>query len=149
LIQEQTFEYQLRFVDLYSRLGGAAFKSQAAGLLLLPSIDVPFGGVCPLGFTFWMNTLIERESDNPPIGEQPKQKNVEKNQPHFRMNWDNPLLGGPFDVTDEDGQPLIPESTRGQVLQRFFPALFKPPTPPSGEAGTPTGPPPGSPKGPR
>jgi hypothetical protein len=138
LMQEQTFEYQLRFVDLYSRLGGAAFKSQAAGMLLIPSVDYPFGGVCPIGLTFWLNTFLEKESDNPPLGEQPKQKNNNEKQPRFKMNWDNPLLGGPFDVMDEDGFPLIPEATREQVLKRFFPALFTgsqqggaPPPPPA------------------
>jgi hypothetical protein len=100
LTQEQSFEYQLRYVDLYSRLGGATFKAQVAGMLLMPTHELPGGGVCPLGLASWVPTLIEK-------------------------NWDNPLLGGPFDGDDDEGQPLISDVARGAILQRFFPALFQ------------------------
>ena len=44
--------------------------------------------------------------------------------PMIEKNWNNPLLGGPFDGNDEEGQPLIAELARTQVLQRLFPALY-------------------------
>jgi hypothetical protein len=99
LIQEQTFEIQLRYVDLYSRLHGRNFKAQAVRMLLMPLQNPPGGGACPLGLASWLPPLIEK-------------------------SWDNPLLGGPFDGTDDEGQPLISEMARKQVLQRLFPALL-------------------------
>jgi hypothetical protein len=98
LIQEQTFEIQLRFVDLYSRLNGRTFKAQAARMLLMPLQNPPGGGACPLGLASWVPPLIEKD-------------------------WNNPLLGGPFDGTDDEGNPLISEQARRQVLQRLFPSL--------------------------
>jgi hypothetical protein len=99
LTQEQAFENQLKFVDLYSRLGGRTFKAQAAGMLLVPSLNPPGGGMCPIGLYTWMPSLI-------------------------RENWDNPLLGGPFDVYDENGDPLIMPMARDHILKRLFPALY-------------------------
>jgi hypothetical protein len=98
LIQEQTFEIQLRYFDLYSRLNGRAFKAQAARLLVMPFQDSLSCGVCPVGLVGWVPTLIEKD-------------------------WNNPLLGGPFDGDDDEGQPLVPETARRQVLTRLFPAL--------------------------
>src|SRR5579875_44460 len=98
LIQEQTFEVQLRFVDLYSRLNGRKFKAEAVRMLLMPWQNLPGGGACPLGLASWMPPLIEKD-------------------------WNNPLLGGPFDGTDDEGEPLISEQSRRQVLQRLFPSL--------------------------
>lgn len=99
LIQEQSFDVQLRFVEHYARLGGRTFKAQVVRMLLLPFQNPPGGGVCPLGLANWVPPLIEKD-------------------------WDNPLLGGPFDGTDDEGQPLIPEHSRRQVLQRLFPGLY-------------------------
>jgi hypothetical protein len=96
LMQEQTFEVQLRFVDLYSRLNGRTFKAQVACMLLMGLQNPPGGGACPLSLVSWIPPLIEK-------------------------NWDNPLLGGPFDGTDDMGEPLISESARKQLLQRLFP----------------------------
>jgi hypothetical protein len=98
LIQEQTFEVQLRFFDLYSRLNGRTFKVQAARMLLMPLQNPPGGGACPLGLASWVPSLIEKD-------------------------WNNPLLGGPFDGTDDEGEPLVSEQARRQVLQRLFPSL--------------------------
>jgi hypothetical protein len=98
LIQEQTFEVQLRFVDLYARLNGRNFKAQAARLLLMPFQNLSGGGACPLGLVSWVPPMIEK-------------------------NWDNPLLGGPFDGTDDEGEPLVPDQARKQLLQRLFPAM--------------------------
>jgi hypothetical protein len=100
LIQEQTYQIQLRYLDLYSRLHGRAFKAQAAGMLLMPMQNPPGGGVCPLGLTTWLAPLIEKD-------------------------WNNPLVGQPFDGNDEEGQPLISEEARQSVLRRLFPALVK------------------------
>jgi hypothetical protein len=116
LIQEQTFEIQLRYLDLSARLGGRAFKAQAAGMLLMP-VQTPFGaGVAPLGLATWLPPLIAKDWDNP------KAVLIAK-------GWDNPLLGGPFDRFDEEGKPLIDEPARKQLLQRLFPALFASPPP--------------------
>lgn len=101
LIQEQTYQIQLRYSDLYSRLGGRSFKAEAARMLLMPLQNPPGGGVCPAGLASWVPPLIQKD-------------------------WDNPLLGGPFDVNDEEGQPLISEQSRRAVLQRLFPTLFGP-----------------------
>lgn len=115
LIQEQTFEVQLRYIYLYAQLHGRIFKAQAARLLLMPFLQLPCAGACPVGLANWVPPLIEK-------------------------NWDNPLLGGPFDGNDDEGQPLIGEQARQQVLQRLFPALFQaqaqaqPEGPPSGSA---------------
>jgi hypothetical protein len=98
LIQEQTFEIQLRYLDLYARLHGRSFKAQAARLLAMPFQNPPGGGACPVGLASWIAPVIEKD-------------------------WDNPLLGGPFDGTDDEGQPLVGEQARRQVLQRLFPAL--------------------------
>jgi hypothetical protein len=115
LIQEQTFEIQLRFVDLYSRLNGRNFKAQVARMLLMPSQNPPGGGACPIGLASWVPPLIDK-------------------------NWDNPLLGGPFDGTDEEGTPLIGEIARRQLYQRLFPAMaaeMKPQSPPPSAALSP------------
>jgi hypothetical protein len=96
LIQEQTFEVQLRFVDLYARLGGRTFKAQVVGMLLIPLQNPPGGGACPLGLASWIPPVIVKD-------------------------WNNPLLGGPFDGTDDEGEPLISDSARRQMLQRLFP----------------------------
>jgi hypothetical protein len=116
LIQEQTFEIQLRYFDLSARLGGRAFKAQAAGMLLIP-LQTPAGaGVAPVGLSTWLPSLIQK-------------------------GWDNPLLGGPFDRFDEEGYPLIDDRARMQLLQRLFPALFANQTPP--DAAMHQAPPPG------
>ncbi len=99
LIQEQSFEIQMRFIDLYARLNGRTFKAQAARMLLMPFQNPPGGGACPLGLASWVPPLIEK-------------------------NWDNPLLGGPFDGTDDEGEPLVSEQARKQLLQRLFPSLI-------------------------
>ncbi|HEY7329383.1 MAG TPA: hypothetical protein VH592_17210 [Gemmataceae bacterium] len=99
LIQEQTFEIQLRYIDLYSRLNGRAFKAQAARLLAMPFQNPPGCGACPVGLASWIPPLIEKD-------------------------WNNPLLGGPFDGNDSEGEPLVPEQARKQLLQRLFPSLF-------------------------
>lgn len=98
-IQELTFEIQLRYIDLYSRLGGRGFKEQAVRMLLVPMQNPVGCGICPSGLVAWVPPLIQKD-------------------------WDNPLLGGPFDGNDDEGQPLLPEQTRRQVLQRLFPTLF-------------------------
>lgn len=131
LMQEQTLEYQIRFVDLYSRLGGTTFKAQSASMLLMPSHILPGGGACPLGLASWVPKLIEKKED--------------KKGPLFEMNWENPLLGGPFDGTDDEGQPLVSEIARDQVFQRFFPALYRAS---QQQRNAPPGGPPGSPPGP-
>lgn len=116
LIQEQTFEIQLRFVDLYSRMNGRNFKAQVARMLLMPLQNPPGGGACPIGLANWVPPLIEKD-------------------------WDNPLLGGPFDGTDDEGEPLVSEQSRRQLLQRLFPALAGEPKqesgPPSASSASP------------
>ncbi len=98
LIQEQTYEVQVRFIDLYSRLHGRNFKAQAARMLLMPFQNPPGGGACPLGLASWVPPLIEKD-------------------------WNNPLLGGPFDGTDDEGEPLVPMQARRQLLERLYPAM--------------------------
>jgi hypothetical protein len=100
LIQEYTYEIQLRYTDLYSRLHGDSFKVQSAGLLLVP-VQTPRGaGACPASLALWMPPLLQ-------------------------SGWDNPLFGGPFDGNDEEGVPLVSEHARQTLLQRLFPATFK------------------------
>ncbi len=99
LTQEQAFENQMRFVDLYVRQHGRAFKAQAAQMLLMPSLNLPVAGVCPLGLYLWAPAVIGQDADNP-------------------------LLGGPFDCLNPEGQELIAPMTRDHVLKRLFPTLY-------------------------
>ncbi len=115
LIQEYTFEIQLRYIDLYSRLYGRTFKAQAADMLLMPCQNLMGGGACPLGLASWAPSLIEKDPNNP-------------------------LLGGPFDGTDDEGYPLVEPQARLQLLQRLFPALYANATPPGGESRPPSPP---------
>ncbi len=118
LVQEHTFELQLRYINLFSRLGGSAFKAKAAGLLL-PPLETPLGaGACPVGLSLWVPPLLEKD-------------------------WDNPLLGGIFDVNDEEGVPLVSDTARTQLLQRLFPAVYT--GKPSGEQPKQPGAPPAQP----
>ena len=104
LVQEYTYEIQLRYVDLFSRLSGPSFKAQSVGMVLIP-MQSPLGaGACPVGLASWVASLNEK-------------------------NWDNPLFGGPFDVNDEEGVPLVSENSRKTLLQRLFPAMFNPQPP--------------------
>lgn len=106
-IQEQTYEIQLKYIDLYTELSGNQFKAQAARLVLLP-MKVSMGdGVCPVGLASWIPPLIEK-------------------------SWENPLLGGPFDGNDDEGQPLVDPYTRRSVLQRLFPGSVPQSQPPAG-----------------
>jgi hypothetical protein len=115
-IQEQTFELQLKYVNLYTELGGNAFKAQVTGMVLVPLQNPPGAGVCPVGCAFWVPGLM-------------------------KDGWGNPLLGGPFDGVDSEGQPLLDDYARMAVLRRLFPASFSGPEqqkmPPSGQPGPP------------
>ena len=106
-IQEQTYEIQLKYIDLYTELSGDQFKAQAARLVLLPMRAWTESGVCPVGLASWIPSLIEKK-------------------------WENPLLGGPFDGNDDEGQPLVDEFTRRSVLQRLYPGSVAPSQPPPG-----------------
>jgi len=99
-IQEQTFEIQLKYIDLYRELSGRAFKEQAARMVLMSLQNPPGAGVCPLGLSAWVPPLIDK-------------------------TWDNPLLGGPFDGVDDEGQPLVDKISREQVMRRLYPGSFK------------------------
>jgi hypothetical protein len=99
-IQEQTFEVQLKYIDLYRELSGRAFKEQAARMVIMPLQNPAGAGLCPVGLTAWIPPLI-------------------------RKNWDNPLLGGPFDVLDNEGQPLVDLFSRAQVMRRLYPGSVK------------------------
>jgi hypothetical protein len=105
-IQEQNFELQMKYVELYAQLHGNAFKAGAARLVFLPMCNPPGAGVCPVAFTAWAAPLI-------------------------RQDKNNPLLGGPFDVSDSDGVPLIAEEIRMQVLRRLYPGTYKAEPPPN------------------
>ncbi len=96
LIQEQTCEIQMKYVDLYTELGGNGYKAQAARLALVPMLNPPGTGVCPAGFAAWLSPVI-------------------------RGDWNSPLLGGPFDISDDEGVPLVEETTRTRILQRLYP----------------------------
>jgi hypothetical protein len=125
LIQEQTFEIQLRYMMLYAQQGGIPFKAQSASLVVLP-MQTSFGaGICPVGLGSWLAPRAFRSDKD-----QPQRVDLDK---------DNPLLGGPFDITDEEGQPLIDQNARTQVLNRLFPALANPQTQgaPSGQSSSP------------
>jgi hypothetical protein len=111
-IQEQTFEVQIKYVDLYSRLGGSNFKAQAASMVFLPS--QPAGsGVCPTNFLGWLNHVVLV-----PDGKDKDGKDK------VRANWGNPLLGGPFDGYDNEGVALIDDRSRDTVLRRMFPTVY-------------------------
>jgi hypothetical protein len=99
-------------MDLYARQGGNVFKEQAARMVFLPT--QPAGAsVCPTQLLDGLTRMVLV-----PDGKD-KDGNVK-----VRANWDNPLLGGPFDGTDDEGKPLIESSTRDTVLRRLFPAAF-------------------------
>ncbi len=89
-------------MDLYAELSGNDFKAQAARLVYLPMINPPGAGVCPAAFVGWVPPMI-------------------------RTDWNNPLVGGPFDGVDEEGVPIIDETSRRGVLQRMYPDMFKNP----------------------
>jgi hypothetical protein len=99
-IQEQTFEVQLKYIDLYTELSGNDFKAQAARLVSLPMVNPPGAGACPAAFASWIAPMLRTDSNNP-------------------------LLGGPFDGTDEEGFPIIDEMSRRQVLQRMYPDMVR------------------------
>jgi hypothetical protein len=124
-IQEQTFEIQLKYIDLYTELSGNRFKAQAASLVSVP-VPVPGAGTCPISLLNWRNALaLVRDSDG-----------------KVRINADNPLLGGPFDGTDEEGVPIIEDMSRRAVLQRLYPGMINSGPPqgaPTGGRPTPPG----------
>jgi hypothetical protein len=99
LTQEQAFENQLRFVDLYVRQHGRAFKAQAAQMLLMPSLNPLGAGACPVALSQWMPVVSYQDPDNP-------------------------LLGGPFDCLNPEGRELIAPMTRDHVLKKLFPTLY-------------------------
>ncbi|HEY7427644.1 MAG TPA: hypothetical protein VH682_25660, partial [Gemmataceae bacterium] len=118
-IQEQTFEVQIKYVDLYSRLGGLTFKGQAASMVFLPS--QPAGaGACPTQLLGWLNHMV-LVADDKEENDKDKDDKVK-----VRANWGNPLLGGPFDGEDNEKvpQPLIGEHSRDTVLRRMFPTVY-------------------------
>ena len=109
-IQEQTYEIQLKYLDLYTEQNGNALTPQSVGLVL-GAMPVPLGGgVCPAGLADWLA---------------PRKFQPDKGKSwQLDLDWGNPLLGGPFDGTDSEGYPLIEEHTRMAVLRRLYPALF-------------------------
>jgi hypothetical protein len=116
LIQEQSFEVQLRFELLYAQLGGIPFKAQSAGLVMLPTQAALGNGLLSASLVWLAPRKYKPESGKPrPI----------------ELEKDNPLLGGPFDVSDDEGRPLIEDLYREQVLRRLFPTLFLPQAPQS------------------
>jgi hypothetical protein len=123
-IQEGTFESQLKYVDLYTELNGNAFKAQVAHLLLVPMRVGESAGACPTGLLDW----IQRAGV------------VKAGKGEARANWVNPLLGGPFDVVDDEGQPLIDQDSRLAVLRRLYPSSYKSEPPPGMQGGRPTPP---------
>lgn len=112
LIQEYTYEIELRYIDLYARLHGSSFEAQSAALMLMPAQTLRGCGACPAGFAMWVSPILQ-------------------------SGWDNPLLGGPFDIDDEEGVPLVMESARQSLLQRLFPMSFKSKPMTMPQAGTP------------
>jgi hypothetical protein len=107
-IQETTYEIQLKYIDLYTELSGNSYKAQVAGLTLIPG-PVPCGaGACPVAFAAWLPPLI-------------------------RQSWENPILGGPFELHDSEGVPLVPPMIRERVLNRLYPqtGVSRPATSPS------------------
>jgi hypothetical protein len=105
-IQEQTFELQMKYANLYAELGGNASRAQSAGMVVLPAHNTLGAGACPVGVLFWMPSLL-------------------------KDGWGNPLMGGPFDGYDNEGKPLIDDYTREAVLRRLYPSAFAPPKPPN------------------
>jgi hypothetical protein len=128
-IQEQTFEVQLKYMNLYARQGGNAFKREAARMVFLP-MQPAGAGLCPTqlldGLTRMVLVADDKDKDD---------------KVKVRANWDNPLLGGPFDGTDSEGVPLIEKPARDTVLRRMYPAAFAAPpaesTPPGQKPAAP------------
>jgi hypothetical protein len=98
-IQEQTCEYQLRYLGLYNEQYGKQLNRQAAQFIANMFVPAP-GGVCPVGFSQW--------------------------EPLVMGERDNPILGGPFDMSDEDDRPLITANTYMTVYQRLNPNWMMP-----------------------
>jgi hypothetical protein len=109
-IQEQTFETQLKYIDLYTELSGNEFKDQARRLVLVPMSNPAVAGACPAAFAAWIAPILQTDRNNP-------------------------LLGGPFDGSDDEGVPILDENSRRQVLQRLYPEWFKNPAPAGMEGG--------------
>jgi hypothetical protein len=120
IIQEFTFETQLRYLRLLNRMSGKSEDREVARLALLPL--AAGGGGAPIGLALWL----------PPI---------------IKDSWKAPLFGGPFDEDDDDGVPLVPDHIRQTVYARLFPGMRM--TTPSSPAKSPPGlkPPPSRPPG--
>ncbi|MHB1421954.1 MAG: hypothetical protein ACYC3I_01915 [Gemmataceae bacterium] len=138
-IQEQTYQIQLRYFELYTRLHGRSFKAQATGMVLIPFLTPSGSGVCPVGLASWVPQVVLRPGTRKEGGGGRPQGLTSWLPPGIVEDWDNPLLGGPFDGSDDEGEPLVPDYSRNAVLQRLYPALFSDQTaPPSGTPPTPS-----------
>jgi hypothetical protein len=107
-IQEQNLEIHMKYIDLYAELSGNAFKAQAARLVYLPMVNPAGAGVCPAAFAGWVAPMV-------------------------RTDWNNPLLGGPFEGVDDEGQPLVDEISRRQIVQRMYPGMYSSAPPPAAD----------------
>lgn len=114
-IQEQTYELQLKYERLYGELGGNTLKAQAARMVFMNTLNPACAGVCPVGVLGWVPGVA-------------------------KDNWDNPLLGGPFDGVDDESQQLIDDHARLAVLQRLYPSMFSPSMPIDGGSPPPVDP---------
>jgi hypothetical protein len=109
--QEETYEIQLRYLDLVSELNRLPLQWQAIQPATGALLSAPGAGAVPVGFVGWL-------------------------APASRPGGTGPLFAGPFDGVDEEGLPLIPPHVRNQVHQRR-----NPPGPPQGAPqGRPEGP---------
>jgi hypothetical protein len=95
-VQEQSAEIQLRYLGLYNEQNGKQMTRQAAQFFL-SQLAPRFGGAVPVGTLQWA-PLVLRAQDP-----------------------DNPILGGPFDMKDDQDVPLVPSATLESVYQRMNP----------------------------
>jgi hypothetical protein len=135
--QEYTFVVQVKYLALLNDLHGRAFDRQAAQVVLMPWAP-PGAGAVPVNLLGW----LEKRTDQP-TGGRGKAASGAGVQHVLQHTGTNPLFGGPFDVNDDEGHPLIEQEVRERVMQRRYPGLQgKPPAgpPPAGPTGQPAQP---------
>jgi hypothetical protein len=107
-IQEHTFEVQHRYMKILMSANSVPLIRQFARLAALPA-GPAVAGPTPAGLFGW---LALPGPDNKPA-------------------WQSPLFGGPFDITDDEGVPLVSPNVRKLMMDRLYPEFAKKGPPPA------------------